>query len=348
MEPFSRAPGFLLRRLSHFWASASHGPPLCCGTLVQTARGPAVEETSTRLQALLDSLGTSHQKNRDVLLQYGQNSWAAVHRGTRQSLPIRWTDVLLKASTTRQMDFHRSISFGSSAWAVARPGSYVTLNNLRDNPGATHSRKRVGRGIGSGLGKTSGRGHKGQKARTGRKPKIGFEGGQTPLRMRVPKRGFHNRFKVEWTHLNLRRVAERIEQGRLEPSRTITMKELVQAGAVGKKIKHGVKLLAGGARFFKHKVDLQVSQASQKAKEAVEAAGGRVTKVYYNPLGLRALLKPDWFAKKGRLLPRPAAPKPKKAFMFDEKGSLPPVYREIASLPPLPPPLRPEAVLPPQ
>eukprot|EP00887_Chlorella_sp_A99_P001061 scaffold14.g1061.t1 len=201
---------------------------------------------------------------------------------------------------------------------------YVTLNTIADNPGATHQPKRVGRGIGSGLGKTSGRGHKGQKARTGRTPKLGFEGGQTPLRLRVPKRGFRNIFGRDYRPLNLDKLRQWIVEGRIDPSRVITIKELRDSNAVGHQLEWGVKLLARGAEEFDIPVHIEVSQASVAARAAVERAGGSVTTVYYNQLGLRALTRPEWFEKKGRLLPRPARPPPRLAAQFDRVGELPP------------------------
>jgi large subunit ribosomal protein L15 len=203
-------------------------------------------------------------------------------------------------------------------------GQYVTLNSIRDNPGASKQGRRIGRGIGSGKGKTSGRGHKGQKARSGGGPRAGFEGGQTPLRLRVPKRGFHNPFSREYQSLNLDRLQEWIDAKRLNPERLITMKDLRDSGAVHRRIRDGIKLLGRGADSFKTPVQLQVSQVSRSAKNAIEATGGSVTTVYYNKLGLRALLRPDWFAKKGRLLPKPARPPVKLSNRFDVIGSLPP------------------------
>ncbi|KAK9821444.1 hypothetical protein WJX81_008136 [Elliptochloris bilobata] len=173
---------------------------------------------------------------------------------------------------------------------------YVTLNTIADNPGATHSIKRVGRGIGSGLGKTSGRGHKGQKARSGRSPRLGFEGGQTPLRQLAPRRGFHNPNRIRWTPVNLGRLQEWVDAGRLDTGRVLTMRDLRDNGLVHRKVPHGVKLLAKGKEHFSAPLQLEVSQVSAAAREAVEAAGGRVTTVYYNELGLRALLRPEWTA----------------------------------------------------
>lgn len=201
--------------------------------------------------------------------------------------------------------------------------SLLPLNGLRDNKGATKQKKRLGRGIGSGTGKTAGRGHKGQKARSGRKPRLGFEGGQTPLRLRLPRRGFHNKFSLFFKPLNLKTVTEAVEKKILDPSELITMKTLKDAGLVGKQIKDGVKLLGAGADSFSLPMNFEVSRVSQKAKSAVEAAGGSVTKVHYNKLGLKALTDPEWFAKKGRLLPKPARPKPKILPQVDEIGRLP-------------------------
>ncbi|CAL8471237.1 g10779 [Coccomyxa elongata] len=231
------------------------------------------------------------------------------------------------ASTQCRYSLQNMRPFSGGHASTSSPGEreFIALNNLSDNPGATHYKKRLGRGIGSGLGKTSGRGHKGQGARTGRSPKLGFEGGQTPLRQRAPKRGFHNPHAVTWDPLNLKTLQEAVEKGQLQPGTVVTMKTLYDAGLLSKKIDHGIKLLGTGAEKFNKPLHLQVSQASASAVAAVERAGGSVTKVYYNKLGLRALLKPDWFARKQRLLPRPARPPPAMAPKFDVIGSLPPV-----------------------
>jgi large subunit ribosomal protein L15 len=180
----------------------------------------------------------------------------------------------------------------------------------------------VGRGIGSSKGKTAGRGHKGQKARSGGGPKLGFEGGQSPMRLRIPKRGFHNPFEREYQPLNLDRLSAWLKDKRLDPSRVITMKQLRDSGAVRRNIKDGVKLLANGCENFDWDIEIEVSQASRKAREAVQQAGGQVTTVYYNKLGLRALVNPEWFEKKQRVIPRPASPPPKLADKFDRVGSL--------------------------
>ena len=120
--------------------------------------------------------------------------------------------------------------------------------------------KRVGRGIGSGLGKTSGRGHKGQKARSGGGVKPGFEGGQTPQMLRVPRRGFHNPFQRVYRHLNLDTLKQWIQEGRLDASAVITMKHLRDSNAVGHQIQDGVKLLAGGAKDFDIPVKIEVGR----------------------------------------------------------------------------------------
>ena len=130
-----------------------------------------------------------------------------------------------------------------------------TINNLWDNPGARQKRRRVGRGPGSTKGKTSGRGHKGQYARSGGSINRGFEGGQTPMAQRFPKYGFRkHRFGAtgskELEQLNLGKVAYHIEKGDLDTSKTITMQDLFQAGALSQ-IKHGVKLLSKGSDKFR-------------------------------------------------------------------------------------------------
>ena len=107
------------------------------------------------------------------------------------------------------------------------PEGVLALNNLRDAPGAKWDKVRLGRGRGSGKGKTAGRGHNGQKSRSGSKPRIGFEGGQTPLRLTLPKRGFHNPKRMVFTPLNLCRLQQWIDDGRLDVSKTLTMKDFV-------------------------------------------------------------------------------------------------------------------------
>ncbi|KAF8661835.1 hypothetical protein HU200_056792 [Digitaria exilis] len=277
---------------------------------------------------------------------------------------------------------------------VAKPlrtvASLLRLNDLRDNPGATKQKTRKGRGIGSGKGKTAGRGHKGQKARG--TARFGFEGGQTPLRRRLPRRGFKNRFsltfqvdcemirdklvglgKYDGTRsrnrdksmglylcdfitvrfgqpCGLGKIAKLINAGKIDSSELISMKTLKvlrviflnmvclcvflnsmsiciplrqETGAIGKQIKDGIRLMGRGAEEIKWPIHLEVSRTTARAKAAVEAAGGTVRLVYYNKLGFRALLKPEWFEKKGRLLPKAARPPPKQRDKVDSIGRLP-------------------------
>ena len=151
----------------------------------------------------------------------------------------------------------------------------MKLNELRDNPGARLKFKRIGRGIGSGKGKTSGRGVKGQKARTGVSLN-GFEGGQLPLYRRVPKRGFVNIFRKEYAPLNIGTLDKAIEEGRLAAGQPIDEDALKAAGLVRSSGKlAGVRLLAKGEG--KRAIAITVSGASAAAIAAVEAAGGSVT-----------------------------------------------------------------------
>jgi large subunit ribosomal protein L15 len=147
------------------------------------------------------------------------------------------------------------------------------LNEIADNEGAAKKRMRVGRGPGSGKGKTAGRGVKGQKARSG-VAIAGFEGGQMPLHMRLPKRGFNNIFRKAYAEVNLWRIAQAIEAGKLDPKKTIDAEALVAAGVV-RRAKDGVRLL--GAGEIKGKLDIVVHSASAGARKAVEAAGGKLT-----------------------------------------------------------------------
>jgi large subunit ribosomal protein L15 len=146
------------------------------------------------------------------------------------------------------------------------------LNDLHDNPGARKSRVRVGRGIGSGVGKTAGRGQKGQTSRSGVSIN-GFEGGQMPLHMRLPKRGFNNIFRKDYAELNLGTLQAMIDNGRLDTSKTIDVVALVDAGVITH-ARDGIRLLAKGA--LTAKVTIKVAGASAAAKAAVEAAGGSV------------------------------------------------------------------------
>jgi large subunit ribosomal protein L15 len=147
----------------------------------------------------------------------------------------------------------------------------MKLNELRDNEGATPSRKRLGRGIGSGKGKTGGRGVKGQKARSGVAIN-GFEGGQMPLYRRLPKRGFNNLFARDLNEVNLGRIQQAVEAGKLEG--TVTIEALVAAGVITRQAKDGVKILGNGE--LKAKLAFEVAGASKSAVEAIEKAGGTV------------------------------------------------------------------------
>ncbi|KAI8551529.1 hypothetical protein RHMOL_Rhmol06G0193900 [Rhododendron molle] len=220
-----------------------------------------------------------------------------------------------------------------------RAYSLLSLNDLRDNKGARKKKTRKGRGIGSGKGKTAGRGHKGQRARG--TMKFGFEGGQTPMRRRMPKRGFKNPFSLTFQPVGLGKIAKLINAGKIDSSELITMKTLKDAGAIGKQIRDGVRLMGRGSEHIKWPIHLertnrerlQVSRVTVRAKAAVEAAGGSVRRVYYNNLGFRALLKPEWFEKKGRLLPKAARPPPKQRDKIDSIGRLPAPTKPIPFTP---------------
>ncbi len=147
------------------------------------------------------------------------------------------------------------------------------LNELAPAPGSTKNRMRVGRGPGSGKGKTGGRGVKGQKARSGVAIN-GFEGGQMPLHMRMPKRGFNNPFAKEFSEVNLWRLEQAIAAGKLDAKKAINAEVLIAAGVLRRE-KDGVRLLGKGE--LTTKIDITVYSASAAAKAAVEKAGGKVT-----------------------------------------------------------------------
>ena len=148
----------------------------------------------------------------------------------------------------------------------------MKLSDLKDNPGAAKNKRRLGRGIGSGRGKTAGRGVKGQKSRSGVAIK-GFEGGQMPIHMRLPKRGFNNIFAKDLNIVSLGRLQQAVDAGRLSSEGTITVAELVAAGVL-RRPKDGVRVLSDGA--LTTPLNLSVWGASKAAVEAVEKAGGKL------------------------------------------------------------------------
>ena len=167
----------------------------------------------------------------------------------------------------------------------------MKLNELKDNQGARKSRVRVGRGIGSGLGKTAGRGQKGQKSRSGVSIK-GFEGGQMPLHMRIPKRGFNNIFAKDYAEVNIGAIQKMIDAGKLDAKNTLDHDALKAAG-LARGGKDGVRLLGKGE--LKAKLNCKVAGISKGAREAVEKAGGSVELIERkNPAELAA-------AKKGKV-----------------------------------------------
>ena len=149
----------------------------------------------------------------------------------------------------------------------------MKLNELRDNSGARTSRKRLGRGIGSGLGKTSGKGHKGARARTSNIKPPTFEGGQMPIYRRLPKRGFKNPSRVDFAEVNIGRLQAAIEAGRIDAGKPIDAEALIASGLVRRSMA-GIRLLGQGE--LKASVTIEVTGASKGAIAAVEQAGGKV------------------------------------------------------------------------
>ena len=148
----------------------------------------------------------------------------------------------------------------------------MRLNELKDNPGSRKSRTRVGRGIGSGKGKTAGRGHKGQKSRSGVAIK-GFEGGQMPIHMRLPKRGFNNYTKKKYTEITTGKLQSYIDNGLLKSDKEITENDFVSSCKI-KKSSNGFKLLNKGE--LKSKINLSISKATKSSIELIENLGGTV------------------------------------------------------------------------
>ena len=149
----------------------------------------------------------------------------------------------------------------------------MRLNDLRDNPGATRPRKRVGRGPGSGKGGTAGRGYNGQKSRSGVALK-GFEGGQMPIHRRLPKRGFNNLFTKDFNEVNVGRLQAAVDKKTLDPKKAVTVEALAEAGII-RRVRDGVRLLGQGD--LKTKLTIELTGASAGAVKAVEKAGGKVS-----------------------------------------------------------------------
>lgn len=173
----------------------------------------------------------------------------------------------------------------------------LKLNNLYDNEGAVKKKRRIGRGVGSSKGKTAGRGHKGQKARSGGNIHPTFEGGQTKLYKLFPKRGFNNKnHEAHMVPLNIGTLQNYIDMQRVSTDTTITLRDLTQAGLFKPSaVKHGVKLLANDKEVLKQPIDILISRASTQAIQAVENAGGTVTTIHYNKLALRQVMRPHKF-----------------------------------------------------
>ncbi|KAK8819927.1 hypothetical protein WA538_002028 [Blastocystis sp. DL] len=216
-------------------------------------------------------------------------------------------------------------SLVSVSTVLCRSFSAVKLNTIADNVGAKSEKTRVGRGNASGHGTTAGRGKHGQNARSGPGPYVGFIGGQTPIYRRVPKVGFTNPNSMPMAPLNLGRLQEWIDAGRIDTSRVITMKDLLDSRAVHQ-IKFGVKLLADGKEQFHSKIRIDVSRASKEAIDAVEKNGGQIVCSHFNRLALRLLLKPEKFEVPFPIRARPP-PKLLSYYTSDEhRGYLSPSY----------------------
>ena len=182
----------------------------------------------------------------------------------------------------------------------------MKLNEIRDNPGAHYRAKRVGRGIGSGKGKTSGRGGKGQTARSG-VALNGFEGGQTPLHRRLPKRGFNNKiFQKDYKVVNLGRLQQALDAGKLAAEGAVDVGKLVAAGVL-RRPGDGIRLLAKGE--LKAAITIEVAGASKAAIAAVEKAGGKVV-VLGRPAAAEPESAPEQPKRRARREAKPEAPPP--------------------------------------
>ncbi|RLL94316.1 hypothetical protein CFD26_100378 [Aspergillus turcosus] len=208
-------------------------------------------------------------------------------RPSLQMLPLRWQQILSKPAVSSASP----LSFLLPQFQQQSRNAHI-LASLSDTPGAYNKRIRRGRGPASGKGKTSGRGHKGQKQH-GKVP-AGFNGGQTPEIVVHGERGFNNVFALDLAPANLDRIQEWIDQGRIDPTRPITIRELAKSRCIHQ-TKDGVKLLGCGAsaegNVLKQPIHIVVSRASASAIAAVEAAGGSVTTRFYTRSAIARIMK---------------------------------------------------------
>ncbi|KAI8853539.1 ribosomal protein L18e/L15P [Chytridium lagenaria] len=210
---------------------------------------------------------------------------------------------------------------------VNEPREYLHAGNVKDNQGARQKKRRVGRGLGSGLGKTSGRGQKGWKARAPKdRPTPGYEGGQTGMLKAIRSLGSDQgkglivygirfRDKLRLARIHLDTIQHWVDSGRLDASKPITIKSLVDSGCVGN-VRDGVVLLAKGGHFLRHALEFELTHASQLAIKMVEGKGGKVTCFDYDKKTIRALLKPERFISPP--LPSPITNKNIPMRYFDE------------------------------
>ena len=197
----------------------------------------------------------------------------------------------------------------------------INVNNIKDNKGARMVRIKVGRGPGSGKGKTSARGHKGYKARVGNINRH-YEGGSTPLTRRLPKHGFRNKKGQEnFSYVNLSKILYMVDKGRIDATKPITIRELQWSGAVSK-VKNGVKLLSRGSELLKDypPINLEVSSSSQRAIDELKSNGGSVKVIYRTPTTLNYLTRP-WKFIRAPLDPVPTFRKVVRLLHMEEKGA---------------------------
>ncbi|TRZ04407.1 hypothetical protein DNTS_023513 [Danionella cerebrum] len=201
-------------------------------------------------------------------------------------------------------------STGRKTFEIIKDLPRVSLGNLMRNPGAPKEKKRRGRGMHGG--NKSGWGHKGERQR-GNRPRLGFEGGQTPFYLVIPKYGYnsnHSR-RPQFPPLSLRRLQYLIDLGRVDPTQPIDLTQLVNARGVDiqpLKQDHGIELVAEGAELFCAKVNIEVQMASEEVIAAVERNGGVITTSYYDPRSLQVLIKPVPFFMSGQPIPKRMLP----------------------------------------
>jgi len=272
-----------------------------------------------------------------------RSTWRAVlhapysHRGFPNDVLVRFA--ALQAAQSRHVLMpERAKTWRMHCWDRDRRSYHVvsvepklSLSDLQPNPGARKPRKKKGRGHRGFRGRKCGVGMKGQKARSGGGIPFWFMGGTTPLYRLFPKIKRQVSQRKPLDVISLKNIQHFIDKGRLDPSKTITLRDLWKCGATGTAPQRGVYLAAYGAEYLRTPIDIQAQESSERAADAILKRGGKLTLVYYGRIPLQAHLRPEKWTDKGMPLPRNARPKPRFAEFYNDRNEQGEYIRRINS-----------------